>query len=76
MQSCETVLAIVQKVKFFLDPVKTKTKFHITIGHQTAVGIAHFFSHLNEEEMKQIEFNKNSLKNQTNKFDFNYNAQY
>jgi len=33
IKSCETVLAIVQKVKFFTDQIFNKTKFHITIGH-------------------------------------------
>ena len=33
MKTCETVLAAVQKIKFFLDPLMTKTKLHITLGH-------------------------------------------
>lgn len=37
-------MAAVEKIKFFTDKVNTKTKFHITIGHQTAIGLAHFFS--------------------------------
>jgi len=33
MKTCETVLAVVQKIKFFTDSIKDKTKFHITLGH-------------------------------------------
>lgn len=44
MQSCDTVLSVVQKIKFFTDPVPSKAKFHITIGHQTAVATVRFFS--------------------------------
>ena len=44
MKTCETVIAAVQKIKFFLDPLPTKTKLHITLGHQTAIGLVHFFS--------------------------------
>jgi hypothetical protein len=38
------VLAVVRKVPYFLEAVKNKTKFHITIGHQTAIGTCLFFT--------------------------------
>ena len=37
-----------------VDEVKTKTKFHITIGHQTVVGLVHLFS-FSDTEDQQVE---------------------
>lgn len=71
MQSCETVLAAVQKIKFFTDEVKTKTKFHITIGHQTALGLVHFFSS-SEAKNNKFTFNQGNLKNLKNDFKFDF----
>ena len=60
MKTCETVLAAVQKIKFFLDPLMTKTKLHITLGHQTAIGLVHFFSmELNEADENTLNFQGN-----------------
>lgn len=42
--STDKVLAIVKKIPYFLEPVNTKAKFHITIGHQTVIGSSIFFS--------------------------------
>jgi selenocysteine-specific elongation factor len=68
MKSCDTVLAAVEKIKFFTDPVVTKTKFHITIGHQTAIGLVHFFSGSKTEGTSKLTFNKGSLKSQHSDF--------
>ena len=72
MRTCETVLAVVQKIKFFTDSVKSKSKFHITLGHQTAVGIVHFFSLPFTEGLEKFIFNKGNLKNQDNDFVFDF----
>ena len=69
MKTCECVLALVEKIKFFTDEVKTNTKFHITIGHQTALGNIHLFS---TDEPSNITFNKGSLKNNENELKFEY----
>ena len=37
------VLALVRKVKYYGDPIATKAKFHISIGHATTMCTAHFF---------------------------------
>jgi len=74
MKTCETVLAVVQKIKFFTDPIKDKTKFHITLGHQTALGLVHFFSL--EGGADKFLFNKASLKNEDNNFEFDFTKQY
>lgn len=54
----------------------TKTKFHITIGHQTAIGLVHFFSSSKTEDTEKLIFNKGSLKNQEADYQFNFNHQY
>jgi len=38
LPSTQLILAVVRKVPYFTEAVKNKTKFHITIGHQTAIG--------------------------------------
>ena len=62
------ILAIVRKVPYFTEAVKNKTKFHITIGHQTAIGHCIFFTANDPERAlelgKEIEaaaFNKAAL---------------
>lgn len=76
MRTCETVLAVVQKIKFFTDPVLTKTKFHITLGHQTAIGLVHFFSLPFVAGLENFIFNKGNLKNQDNDFVFDSSKEY
>ena len=76
MRTCETVLAVVQKIKFFTDSVKSKSKFHITLGHQTAIGLVHFFSLPFTEGLEKFIFNKGNLKNQDNDFVFDFTKQY
>ena len=74
MKSCDTVLAAVEKIKFFTDQVMNKSKFHITLGHQTAIGLVHFFSC--PKELTKFMFNKAKLKNLSSKFDFDYCQEY
>lgn len=74
MKSCECVLAAVQKIKFFTENVQSKQKFHITLGHQTAIGMIHFFSIPNEE---QFVFTKgNLIKDAAKSLTFNFDQQY
>ena len=74
MKSCECVLAAVQKIKFFTERVLSKQKFHITLGHQTAIGMIHFFSIPSEE---QFVFTKGNLQTDTAKsLQFNFDQQY
>ena len=74
MKSCDTVLAAVEKIKFFTDNVMNKSKFHITLGHQTAIGLVHFFSC--PREASAFEFSKAKLKNTASKFDFDFKVEY
>lgn len=80
MKTCETVLAAVQKIKFFTEKVFTKTKFHITIGHQTCIGLAHFFSVKktaeNQGQLEKLVFTKGNLKNLKNDFEFDFGQKY
>ncbi len=43
LQSTDLILAEVRKIPYFTEAVKNKTKFHITIGHQTVIGYCLFF---------------------------------
>ena len=51
-----------------------KSKFHITLGHQTAIGLVHFFSC--PREASAFEFSKAKLKNTASKFDFDFKVEY
>lgn len=39
----DACICVVHRLSYFKHPVPTKAKFHITLGHQTVMGIAHFF---------------------------------
>ncbi len=43
VQSYDSVIAVVEKVRFYKGIAATKSKFHISIGHATATATAHFF---------------------------------
>lgn len=82
MKTCETVLAAVQKIKFFLDKVNTKSKFHVTLGHQTAIGLVHFFSmnldEVNNKDAVQFNFEHGNFKdmNMKSQYEFDCTRQY
>jgi selenocysteine-specific elongation factor len=80
MITCDTILAAVQKIKFFTDEVVSNQKLHFTVGHQTAVGIVHFFScpvtEANQSKFSSFIFNQGSLKNLTTGFEFDFGAKY
>jgi len=62
--------------------VLTKTKFHITIGHQTAIGLIHLFSLpiTSEAERKEVDekyiFNQSNLKNLRSNIEFDFSQKY
>jgi len=61
---CTNILvAVVKKIPYFLEEVKNKTKFHITIGHQTVIGKAVFFAPKQSLPDIDLTFNKGALKN-------------
>lgn len=77
MTTCDTLVAVVQKVKFFTDVVKTKQKLHITLGHQTAIGLVHFFSKVcDKAELQKLVFNKGNLKNYGIQYNFRTDCDY
>lgn len=49
------VIALVHRVRFYQDDIKSKTKFHLTIGHTTVMGTAVFFAHPSTSLGKQAE---------------------
>jgi len=64
LQSTDLILAEVRKIPYFTETVKNKTKFHITIGHQTVIGYCLFFvctSHPQVDPLGALQFNKTVL---------------
>ena len=67
----DLAIVIVRRVPYYPTDVKSKAKFHISLGHQTAIGQVTFFSCETPEGDATVTFNKNSLKavDQTLTFD-------
>jgi len=42
----DAVVCVIDKISYFKSKVLTKAKYHITLGHQTVMATAHFFSPL------------------------------
>jgi hypothetical protein len=55
-------LAVVKRVPYYMSEIKSKVKLHISMGHQTAIGIATFFSCPVEAIGHKHEFNQSLLK--------------
>lgn len=73
----KTVIARVEKIRFYKKGVKTKQKFHITIGHSTVMATAQFFG----VPQEKIEANLQNLKvreqrRQEEKLTFNFEKEY
>jgi len=45
-------IVAVNKIRFFKQQCQTKSKFHITVGHSTVMGMVHFFKNLEEPKEK------------------------
>ena len=63
LQCTDILVAVVKKIPYFLEEVKNKSKFHITIGHQTVIGTAIFFAPKETLPDIDLTFNKGVLKN-------------
>jgi selenocysteine-specific elongation factor len=60
LKSSDLVIVLVKRIPYFTaSEVKSGAKFHISIGHQTAVGTVTFFSCPQTEASSQ--FNKGTL---------------
>ena len=64
-----------KRVPYYQSDIKSKSKFHISLGHQTAIGQVTFFSCETEGDALQ-KFNKNSLKSINQKLAFDVNREY
>ncbi|TNV81040.1 hypothetical protein FGO68_gene8456 [Halteria grandinella] len=64
LHSTDLILAIVKKIPYFTEPVKNKSKFHITIGHQTVIGYCLFFTAVQNTQQMQVQFSKAALSEQ------------
>ena len=61
---CDLAIVIVRRVPYYQNEIKSKAKFHISLGHQTAIGQVTFFSceETKNEEAGELKFTKNTLK--------------
>ena len=68
----DLAIVIVRRVPYYQQDIKSKSKWHISLGHQTAIGQVTFFSCETVEGEAALTFNKNSLKavDKTLQFDF------
>ena len=71
VQYSDLAIVIVRRVPYYPSDVKNKAQFHISLGHQTAIGTVTFFSCETTDGDVTSKFNKNSLKavDQTLTFD-------
>jgi len=55
----KSFIATVEKIRFYKKPVKSKSKFHITVGHSTVMGDIRFLvSHTKDENVKSFDLSK------------------
>lgn len=74
VKTSDVAIVILKRVPYFVGEVKTKSKYHISIGHSTAVGEITLFSC---PEIPGIEnFNKNSLKSVDSVIKFDFKRDY
>ena len=62
VQYSDLAIVIVRRVPYYPSDVKNKAQFHISLGHQTAIGTVTFFSCETADGDATAKFNKNSLK--------------
>ena len=78
IKSSDLAIVLIQRIPYFLSgEVKTKSKYHISIGHQTGIGVITLFSC--QSTQKAFNFSKNSLKtgnNQAEQFSFAFTREY
>ena len=72
----DLAIVIVRRVPYYPTEVKSKAKFHISLGHQTAIGQVTFFSCETPEGDATVKFNKNSLKSIDQRLTFDLNKEY
>ena len=72
----DLAIVIVRRVPYYPTDVKSKTKFHISLGHQTAIGQVTFFSCETPAGDATVQFNKNSLKAVDKTLTFDLNREY
>ena len=77
LKASDFAILIVRRVPYYVGEVKTKAKLHISIGHQTTIGVVTFFSCIETEaDTSSHQFNKNSLKTVDSVIEFNNKTQY
>ena len=77
VKTFDLALVIVRRVPYFPHDVRSKAKYHISIGHQTAIGLVNFFSCLAEgSNQGALKFNQNSLKSVDQVIEFDWDKEY
>jgi selenocysteine-specific elongation factor len=76
-QPTDQILAAVKKIPYFTEAVKNKSKFHITIGHQTVIGYCLFITSSTEtEDSSRLSFAKAALTTSSKAQTFNETVDY
>ncbi len=75
IKSSDLAIVLVQRIPYFLSgEVKTKGKYHISIGHQTGIGAIILFSC--EANQNSYNFTKSSLKLKDSQIMFDFKKEY
>ena len=71
-------IVIVRRVPYYPNEIKSKAKFHISLGHQTAIGNVTFFSceESKDQSAGELKFTKNSLKSVDQQIQFDWDKEY
>ncbi|XP_074655372.1 selenocysteine-specific elongation factor-like [Tubulanus polymorphus] len=57
LPTIHAAIVSVRKIPYFKGSINTKSKFHITLGHETAMGRLYFFGSADEELSHETKFN-------------------
>jgi hypothetical protein len=75
MTHTDLLIAVVRRVPYFMGEMKSKSKLHISMGHQTAVGMVTFFA-CDAAQSLQMQFNGSLLKATTSSRSFDFSQEY
>ena len=75
VQYSDLAIVILKRVPYYPSEIKSKSKFHISLGHETTIGQLTLFSCETEGDALQ-QFNKNSLKSINQKLVFDVKKEY
>jgi len=72
LKSSDLAIVLVKKIPYFTaQEIKSKSKYHISMGHQTGIGQITFFSCAKVDETAGL-FSKSDLIGKSTKIDFDH----